>query len=247
MTASEVPVFIVGMPRSGTSLIEQILASHPQAAGAGELPEVPRFADAMRGVLGAEIGYPQCAAELDAGSIESFAQSYLQRLRETDSNAVRVSDKMPANCWHLGLIAVALPNARVIHCQRDPMDTALSIFFRRFTRGHPYAYALADIAAELRGYESMMAHWREQLPLRMLELSYEDLVDNLESGTRALLDFLDLPFDERCLRFHDTERLVHTASAWQVRQPLYSSAVGRWRHYAEQLEPLRRALAQVAN
>jgi len=240
---SELPVLIVGMPRSGTSLVEQIVASHPQAAGAGELPDLAAAARELPAALGSERGYPECAAELDGERAAPIAEAYLARLAEAGgAKALRVTDKMPSNWTVLGLVALLFPRARVIHCRRDPRDTALSIYFRRFTQGHGYSFDLADIAAEMRAYRRLMAHWQAVLPLAMLEVDYEALVADQEAQIRRIIEFLGLPWDGRCLRFHETRRAVHTASAWQVRQPIYARSVGRWRHYERHLGALLEAL-----
>lgn len=234
---SSLPVLVVGMPRSGTSLVEQIIASHPRAAGAGELATLARLGAALAERSDGETPYPECVARLDARTAGALGEEYLDELRARGGNdGLRISDKMPTNFWHLGLAAVLLPRARVVHCRRDPRDVAVSIYFRQFTYGHGYAYDLDDIAWEQRLHDRLMAHWNAVLPLPIHEVCYEELVSDQERVTRELIAFLALPWDPRCLRFHTTERAVHTASAWQVRQPVYTRSVGRWRHYAEFLE-----------
>lgn len=240
---TERPVFIIGMPRAGTSLVEQILASHPAVFGAGEV----RFWDGAYGRL-------QAAAERGealAGPLAAVAAEYLALLAGlAPAGALRVSDKMPANFLYAGLIAAALPGARFIHLQRDPLDTCLSIYFQDFLTTAPYAQDLESLADFYAQYLRLMAHWRGALPAGSLfELPYEGLVSDAERWTRRMLDFIDLPWDARCLEFHRSERVVVTASKWQVRQQLHPGALGRWRHYERHLGPLlglRQAAASAA-
>jgi tetratricopeptide (TPR) repeat protein len=228
---SERPVFIIGMPRSGTSLAEQILASHPQVFGAGEV----RFWDEAFGTLEAR---PHSGGATPA--LVGLARDYLARLGAQAGTASRVTDKMPANFLYAGLIHAALPRARIIHMQRHPLDTCLSIYFQNFFNVSPYANDLDNIAHYYREYLRVMAHWHRTLPASaLLEVPYEGLVADTESWTRRMLDFIELPWDPKCLDFHDTDRVVITASRWQVRQQINASSVGRWRNYERYLEPLR--------
>lgn len=214
--SSELPVLVVGMPRSGTTLVEQILASHPQVSGAGELPDLSRFL-AAHGAVG---------------------EHYVGSLARRWPGAARVVDKMPDNILLLCKAAPALPQARVILCRRDPRDTALSCFMTRFSAGNPFAYDLWAC-----GHRSGVTEWladrlEEQLPLQHLTVHYEALVRNLEVEARRLIAFLGLDWNPCCLDFHRTERAVLTASAWQVRQPIFTGSVGRWRHYEEHMAPM---------
>jgi tetratricopeptide (TPR) repeat protein len=212
-------VFIVGMPRSGTTLAEQILASHPDIVGAGELPF---WSTAPADGTALQLGF-----------------DYLQLLRRLSPNALRVLDKMPANVWSLAAIHEALPQARIIHMQRHPFDTCLSVYFQHFKNGHSYANDLGDLAHYHREYRRLVAHWREVLPAgTMLEVPYEGLVEDPEGWTRSMLDFIGMPWDPRCLNFHESDRSVMTASKWQVRQKISRSSVARWRNYQEFLDPL---------
>jgi tetratricopeptide (TPR) repeat protein len=233
------PVFIVGMPRSGTSLAEQILASHPAVFGAGELPfwqDAAMLFDASP---------PRAAGE--ASKIESFAQAYLCNLGELSPDALRVIDKMPANFRFLGLIHAAFPYARIIHMERDPIDTCLSIYFQNLSIAHAYASDLDDLAHCYSEYARLMAHWRAALPVgAILDVSYEELVSNPEGSIRNMLQFVGLPWDERCLDFHATNRTVITSSKWQVRQKISTRSVGRWRNYQPFVGPLRRLLTPAA-
>ena len=218
------PVFIVGMLRSGTTLAEQILASHPAIHGAGELM------------------FWNTAAQgpFSAGALAALANDYLRRLEDLSAGALRVVDKMPGNYLHLGLIHAVLPNARIIHMQRDPIDTCLSIYFQHFEAFHSYATDLADLAHHVEEYRRLMQHWRSTLPAeRFLEVPYEGLVSDQEAWSRKMLEFIGLPWDPICIDFQNTKRTVITASKWQVRQKISNSSVGRWRNYAKFIGPLR--------
>lgn len=239
---STLPVFVVGMPRSGTSLVEQIIASHPDAFGAGELDWLDHLTDAMPPRLASAAAYPECVADLSVRALDTMAGEYLALLRTKSPTAARVVDKMPGNFMHLGLIELLFPGARVIHIRREPLDNCLSCFFQNFTQGHEYTADLATLGSVYREYEQMMAHWRATLTLPLLEIRYEDLVSDQETESRRLVEFCGLPWDERCLRFHETKRVVRTASYDQVRRPLYRDSVARYRHYDAFLGPLRRVL-----
>jgi len=242
---SERPVFIVGMPRSGTTLVEQILASHPLVYGAGELTAI---FDTVRGIQNRftdDGDYPDMVVDLDPAAIRWGAEHYLDKLSSIDGEAARVTDKMPSNFFHLGLISVMFPHARIVHCRRDAMDVCVSNFVRLFTEGHYYSYDLSDIATYYSGYERSMAHWREVLPIQIYEVHYAELVNDQERISRGLVDYLGLEWDARCLAFHETKRSVRTASNWQVRQPIYKSAQKRWKNYARHLEKLESDLGYV--
>jgi tetratricopeptide (TPR) repeat protein len=237
---SEVPVFIVGMPRSGTSLVEQIAASHPLVFGAGEQMGIPRLLAALSSTE------TDCSpATWDPAFVRRETTSYLQNLRALGGDAVRIIDKQPDNVLFLGQIAMLFPRARIVVCRRDLRDVGLSCFFQYFQDDMTmWADDLADCGFRARQVDRLMDHWRRVLPLPVLEIQYETLVANLETESRRLIDFLGLDWDPACLRFHETERAVATASRWQVRQPLYASSVGRWRHYRRHLQPLLAALAE---
>jgi len=237
------PIFIVGMPRSGTSLVEQILASHPQVYGAGELDDMRRIVDSLAETLGSELPYPQCVSALTAETCNLLSRRYLDRLAELSPDAARVTDKMPSNFLHLGLIALLFPEARVIHCVRDPLDTCLSCYFQPFGEGQDFSYDLGHLGAFYRQYQRLMRHWEAVLDIAVMKVGYEQLVAEQEKVSRAMLEFCDLDWDERCLQFYDTRRVVATASYDQVRQPLYQKSIGRWRHYDRHLGPLKEALA----
>jgi hypothetical protein len=228
---SERPVFVVGMPRSGTSLVEQIIASHPQARGAGELEfwnvYVSKHEAALRRAL------PEDASRKRA------AQDYLRVLAAHSGDALRVVDKAPINSDYLGIIHLALPRARFIYLQRNPADTCLSCYFQQFAPVMNWTMDLGDIASYYRDHARLMAHWRAVLPPgTLLEVPYAELVAEQEKWTRRILEFLALPWDARCLDFQKTQRAVTTASVWQVRQKIYQSSVERWRHYEKFIKPL---------
>ena len=228
---SERPVFIVGMPRSGTSLTEQILASHPAVYGAGELAFwQTSFASYEAAELKGEDG---------TSLLPGMARDYLARLRSLSADAQRVVDKMPLNFLNLGQICAALPRARIIHVRRHPIDTCLSIYFHYFSRLHPYANDFENLAHYYREYVRIMDHWRAVLPeTTLLEVPYEGLIADQEGWTRRMLDFIALPWDAKCLEFERTDRVVITLSKWQVRQKIHASSVERWRHYEAYVAPL---------
>ena len=229
-STSRQPVFIVGMPRSGTTLAEQILASHPDVFGAGELPY-------WRGALAR---FPALAAErTEAGAIASLADEYLRLLENLSATAARVVDKNLANFLAVGLIRAALPNARIIHMRRDPVDTCLSIYFHDIGPTHLYANDLEDLAHYFAQYLRMMKHWRSAPGADgILEVPYEKLVADQEAWSRTMVEFVGLPWDPRCMDFHLTDRVVNTVSNWQVRQKINKSSMGRSRAYEAYVEPL---------
>lgn len=237
---SDRPVFIVGLPRSGTTLTEQIIGSHPDCFGAGELYTLTDLATATPDRLGKpDPAWPYCAPELNQTQISELAQEYLdQSSLKAPQNALRVVDKQPLNFWHLGLVAIACPNAKIIHCTRDIRDCGFSIFSQNFGLEQHWSTDLEGIAHYWRGYKRLMAHWQSVTNLEIMEVSYEETVADLEGQARHLLEFLDLSWDERVLAFHENERAVQTPSRWQVRQPLYQSSKAKWRRYEKHLGPL---------
>ncbi len=239
---SPVPVFIVGMPRSGTTLIEQILASHPQVFGGGEMMELNTAVAGLARSDAIAPRYPEGVAQLSGEDLYRLGAEYLERVCRLAPQAERITDKMPANFRFVGLIHLALPNARIIHVRRDPVDTCLSCFTRLFAHDQPHTYELGELGRYYRAYAAVMAHWRTVLPPGvMLEVEYEALVADTEAETRRMLAHCDLPWDEACLAFYRNGRQVRTASASQVRRPIYRGAIGRWQPYRDRLEPLLRA------
>ena len=232
---SDLPVFIVGMPRSGTTLVEQILASHPEVHGAGEL-----------NLLNELVGAVPAAADLTRERLGRWGTAYAGGVGALGPGKRRVVDKMPSNFQFAGLIGLMLPNARIVHCRRDPVDTCLSCYSKKFAGRQDFAYDLDDLGRYYRAYDALMAHCRGLLPAdRFLEIGYEDVVADLSSQAERLVGFLGLPWDDACLDFHRTARTVRTASVNQVRQPIYRSSVARWKPYAAHLGPLLSALGIV--
>lgn len=243
---SRVPVFIVGMPRTGTTLVEQILSSHPEIHGAGELPDISSISGTMSQHASQKMDYPECVPYLPGKVFSGFADAYLRRLRTFDQSAARIVDKMPGNFLHLGLLAIMFPHAKVIHCRRHPLDTCLSCYFQRFRRGHEYSFELTHVGLYFREYERLMQHWLEVLPTTPFDLHYADLVNQQEDVSRKLLEWTGIAWDDACLSFQDNSRPVTTASNWQVRRPMYRSGLDRWKNYDQYLDPLRDALAGTA-
>ena len=262
--ADPTPVFVVGMPRSGTSLVEQCLAAHPAVHGAGELSAILRLtteaaahagavvdplrtgATSMKAAMhpGAAESYPECVRALDGARIAALGERYLGLLRDLAPGAARVTDKLPGNYLHLGFIATILPGATIIYCRRDPFDNAISLYFTDFMVGHEYSNDLHAIGRQIRGMRALMAHWKAVLGNRLLAVDYEALVADPEPHVRAMVAHVGLEWDDACLRPHEVKRAVRTASAWQVRQPVYRSSAGRARRYEQFLEPLREGLGE---
>jgi tetratricopeptide (TPR) repeat protein len=241
---SDRPVFIVGMPRSGSTLVEQILASHPLAHGAGELTALEAILIDRLGATTPPIVRARRLGTLSPEDLEAVGRAYVAMIATLAPDALRVTDKMPANFRFAGLIRLILPNARIVHCRRDPIDTCLSCYAHRFTRGQPFTYDLRELGLYYRAYDALMSHWRGLLPAdRFMEVRYEDVVDDLEGQARRLIAFCGLPWDDACLAFHRTRRTVRTASVNQVRQPIYRTSVARWKPYEAYLGPLLAALS----
>jgi len=237
--SSTTPVFIVGTPRSGTTLIEQILCCHLDVFGAGELDWVMRCINALPHYLKSTANYPVCTENMTEKTATELSSKYLRYINSLASGEPRITDKMPGNFLHLGFIYILFPNAKIIHCQREPKDACISMFLELFPGGVSYSYDLYKLGAYYSQYLRLMAHWRSVLPIdTMLELEYESMVQNQEEETQRLLAFLDLEWDEACLDFHKKKRRVFTASHLQVSKPLYSSSVKRWKKYEKYLKPL---------
>lgn len=244
---SSVPVFIVGMTRSGTTLIEQILASHPQVFGAGELQLFDQLAGSIRKLMPGVPAFPEMMLEMSQEHFRKLGTLYADRIGQRAPAAKRVTDKMTVNFLFVGLIHLALPNATIIHAVRDPVDTCVSSFATHFTRGHEHTCDLAELGRYYRHYRELMTHWHDVLPPgRILDVRYEDLVADLEGVSRRIVSHCGLAWDARCLDFHRTERQICTASATQVRKPIYRDSVGRWRKYEAFLGPLFAELGALA-
>jgi tetratricopeptide (TPR) repeat protein len=244
-TDSELPVLIVGMPRSGTTLAEQIISSHPRAHGAGELVYFTSLADLLPAQIPGGDSYPACLKHLGPDISNRIITGYLELLRRHSTSAARVIDKNPFNFLHLGLIAGLFPNAHIIECRRDPLDVCLSIYFQSFNTYSSFAWDLNDIGHYYLQYRRLMRHWRSVFPDRIATLDYELMVDNQETASRELVANCGLEWDDTCLRFHETRRDVKTASVWQVRRPIYQTSKKRWMNYADHISPLRELLANA--
>ena len=238
---ADLPVFIVGTPRSGTSLVEQILSCHRDVAAAGELRELRRLAEGLG--LGFKDGEPEPSeGALSGDALTAAGRTYLDGLKARGESAKHITDKMPYNFERLGLISLLFPAARVIHCKRDPLDSCLSCYVQNFARGNFQTFDLGHLGLYYRNYERLMVHWQEVLDLAILDVSYEAHVKDPEGTCRQILDFLGLDWDPACLDFHESKRYVKTASRDQVQKPIYRSSVGRWRPYEANLGPLKDAL-----
>jgi len=243
------PIFIVGLPRSGSTLVEQILASHSQVEGTRELPDVPAFAIELgsRSEGGAEPRYPDSVAQLTRAQLGSLGERYLEQTRpHRRLGRARFIDKMPYNFAHLGLIHLMLPNARIIDARRAPLACCFANFRQHFQQGSWFTYSLADLGHYYRDYVELLAHFDAVLPGRIHRVHYEALVADLEGEVRSLLDYCGLPFEAQCLRFYETQRVVQTVSSEQVRRPLYSEGVDQWRHFEPWLGELKRSLGDLA-
>jgi Flp pilus assembly protein TadD len=240
---SDVPLFILGMPRSGSTLVEQVLASHPRVFGAGELKDFDKVAKSVHGPGGAIIAYPEFLASFDAEHLRRMGAHYVHRLRAYSADAPRITNKMPSSSFYVGLIHLCLPNARIIHTVRNPVDTCLSCFSKLFSGEQSFSYELGELGRYYRKYHELMEHWRRVLPPGvMLDVQYEEVVADFETQARRIVAHCGLEWNEACLAFHENKRPVKTASSLQVRRPIYQSSIGRWLPYKDQLEPLLREL-----
>lgn len=240
---SALPVLIVGMPRSGTTLVEQIIASHPNAHGAGELQHLQFLSRRLPTSLGVNQPYPDSLEAMTRSASKRLGNHYMRVLKlYAGPGKMRVVDKMWANYLRVALVSLIAPNARVIHCRRDPMDTCVSCYFQNFAQPLPFLHDLSDLGFYHNQYKRLMDHWAAVKPLPMLDVDYEALVADQEGVTREIIAFCGLEWDKQCLTFHDSDRFVQTASAQQVRQPIYRGSLGRWRNYRAHLDPLRSAL-----
>ena len=247
---STLPVFVVGMPRSGTTLVEQIIAGHSRIHGAGELGAIPRVIaglDRWERHTGSGHHYPDCVDDLDPQVIRGIAESVLSELREYAPEADRVVDKLPHNFENIGLIKLLFPKAKIISVRRDPRDVAVSNYFTDYAGKHGglgFAYHLEWIGEQLADHNRLMHHWQSVFPGEILEIRYEDVVNDVATSARRVLDYIGVEWEPQVLEFETLERPVKTASVWQVRQPLYASSIGRWRHYEQHLQPLMAAASR---
>lgn len=240
------PLFIVGLPRSGTTLVEQILSSHPRVAAGGEITFFLERSRSMFVHGRADVRYPEAASWLDESSLAELREAYIARLARV-SRERRVTDKMPFNFQHLGLIRCLFPRAKIVYCRRDPLDNCLSCYFENLAGEFRFATSLEGLGRYYREHSRLMDHWRRVLgPEGLFEIQYESLVEDFRPHAEALLAHCGLPWDERCARFFEAPRVISTPSNWQVRQPIYSTSVGRWRAYEQHLGGLRAALGQLS-
>jgi tetratricopeptide (TPR) repeat protein len=248
---SRVPTFVLGMPRSGTTLVEQILGSHSQVFGAGELSIVPEFIQKLNAwemKLGTRRGYPECIDDLGKDESRRFAEKHLEELQSYAPDAERIVDKLPHNFEHIGLIKLLFPNAKILHLKREPRDVAMSNYFVDYAAkfgGMGFAYDLSWIGEQLVDHQRLMNHWHKVFPGQILEVDYDLLVEDVDGWAHKIIDYLELPWEEGVLAFQDLDRAVKTASVWQVRQPVYTTSKAKWKRYEEHLEALEAALAEI--
>ncbi|MEZ2332719.1 sulfotransferase [Mesorhizobium sp. RCC_202] len=245
-SASEVPVFVLGMPRSGTTLTEQICASHPDVHGAGELTKLRRIMNRLAPRTRSPDELRQSILEMTADQSRSLADEYLGHIRQRSPNSLRVVDKLPHNFELVGLIRLLFPKARIVHCRRDAVDNCISCYFLNFNDHNTYNADLGSLGRYYREYDRLMRHWQSVFPGEILENRYEDMVSDQEGQSRRLIDHLGLPWDDACLRFFDKGGSVNTFSRWQVRQPIYTSSMNRWKNYGSTIRPLIEALGDLA-
>ncbi|GGO63872.1 tetratricopeptide repeat-containing sulfotransferase family protein [Bowmanella pacifica] len=238
------PIFIVGLPRAGSTLLEQILASHSQVDGTMELPNILAMVHKLKGRKADSSLYPANLQELSSQQLRELGETYLQETRIHRGQGRFFIDKMPNNFRHLGLIHLILPNARIIDARRHPMACCFSGFKQLFAEGQEFSYSLTDIGRYYKDYVRLMAHWQHLMPGHIHRVQYETLIGDFENQVRSLLRFLGLPFEQACLDFHQTKRAVKTASSEQVRQPLYRSGLAQWQHFSPWLEPLQDTLGR---
>jgi len=240
------PIFIVGLPRAGSTLLEQILSSHSQIDGTLELPNILSYAQQLRrqqDASGSAPGYPEVLAQQSPQALADYGERFITDTQIHRQGAPFFIDKMPNNFRHIGLIKLILPNAKIIDARREPMACCFSSFKQLFAEGQEFSYSLQDLGQYYRDYMALMEHWDQALPGFVLRVQHEDVLADLKGQVARMLEFIGIPFEERCLRYYETERAVRTPSSEQVRQPLYTDATKQWEHYEQWLQPLRRALA----
>ena len=244
--ATKDPIFILGLPRAGSTLVEQILASHSLIDGTLELPNILSIAQSLRGddIYGKLGNYPKSMKSLSLEQRESFGKSFIEDTRMHRKDAPMFTDKMPNNFRHIGLIHLIMPNAKIIDARRYPLDCCFSMFKQLFAQGQEFSYGLAEAGSYYRSYVKLMDHWDKVLPNKILRVNNEDVIEDLEGQVKRILDFLELPFEEECISFHETDRSVRTASSEQVRQPINKKGMGRWKPYAKNLRPLLESIGE---
>ena len=241
------PIFILGLPRSGSTLLEQILASHSQVDGTMELPNILALAQKLRRgeKLSGTSYYPSVLTTIDVETLSKFGEAYINDTKVHRGNGPFFIDKMPNNFRHIGLISLILPNAKIIDARRHPMGCCFSAFKQLFHEGQEFSYGLEEVGTYYKDYVELMDHWDEVLPGKVLKVQYEDVVVDLDTQVRRILDYCGLDFEESCISFYDTDRSVRTPSSEQVRQPIYQSGVDQWKNFEANLEPLKKALGPV--
>jgi len=244
--SSHDPIFILGLPRAGSTLIEQILASHSMIDGTLELPNILSIAQSLRGddIYGKEGNYPKSMLSLTHEQRDSLGKKYIDETKMHRKDAPMFTDKMPNNFRHIGLIHLIMPNAKIIDARRYPLDCCFSMFKQLFAQGQEFSYGLAEAGSYYRSYVKLMDHWDAVLPNKILRVNNEDVIEDLEGQVKRMLDFLDLPFEEDCISFYETDRSVRTASSEQVRQPINKKGMGRWRPYAKNLKPFLESIGE---
>jgi Sulfotransferase family len=242
------PIFIVGLPRSGSTLLEQILASHSQVEGTMELADIPRLVLELQGREpdSENPRYPAVLQTLESGDFLKFGEKYISDTRVYRTDKPRFIDKMPNNFRHLGLIHLILPNAKIIDARRSALACCFSNFKQLFAAGQEFTYGLEDIGRYYRTYVELMAHWDSVLPQRVLRVQHEDVVENLEANVRRILEFCGLEFEPQCVEFYKTERSIRTASSEQVRRPIFKEGIDQWRNFEPWLGPLKATLGALA-
>lgn len=237
------PLFIVGMPRSGTTLVEQMLASHSGVEAGGELSTMLNVAARVRGLALSKVEYPYAVRDLGARQLESLAEFYLKRLDGISQTAVRVTDKLPFNFMHVGLIASLFPRAAIVHCRRDPLDTCVSCYFTSFTEQIRFANDMTTLGQYYRHYRRLMQHWRDVISDQLLDVQYEELIAETEPRLRKILAHCGLEWESQCLKYYEGSRSIRTPSRWQVRRPVSTASIGRWKNYERWIGALRQSLA----
>ena len=240
------PIFILGLPRAGSTLIEQILASHSMIDGTLELPNILSIAQSLRGddIYGKLGNYPKSMSSLTQKQREDFGKQFIEDTRMHRKDAPMFTDKMPNNFRHIGLIHLIMPNAKIIDARRYPLDCCFSMFKQLFAQGQEFSYGLAEAGSYYKSYVKLMDHWDKVLPNKILRVNNEDVIEDLEGQVKRMLDFLDLPFEEDCISFYETDRSVRTASSEQVRQPINKKGMGRWKPYAKNLKPFIESIGE---
>lgn len=240
------PIFIIGLPRSGSTLVEQILSSHSGVFAAGEISDIQNISDQIQGHIKSKLTYPKCMADISEEACKGLGKAYIKRLKQIDGffpEAIRGINKNLSNFSDLGLISSLLPNSFIIHTQRHPLDCCISSYFQNFSKGIEWSFDLDSIINQYKNYDAMIKHWRKVLPIKILDIRYENLITDFDNISKNIISFCQLPWEESCLEFHNNKRPVNTASVWQVRQPIYQRSKARWKQYENHINSLKEGLA----